>query len=215
MDQRIASYPCVPFGELNLCYEHGVAYQRDTTAPIEYDADYFEHYVRLENTEIARQLNAGRTALAEKYCGSLLDIGVGSGEFMRACSVPVAGYDINPVAVRWLKEAGLYFDPYAATTTADGVTFWDAMEHIPEPHDLLGRLRGGVYVFVSMPIFTDLTRVRRSKHYKPNEHLYYFTTSGMIRYMADGGFDVVEMSDFETRAGREDILTFVFKKRAD
>lgn len=212
MDKVISSYPYIAFDELNYCVDHGVMYQRDMTVSVPYDNNYFEKYIRYENTDIAKKLNEGRTAITEKYCMSVLDVGIGSGEFIKASSIRAFGYDINPVAIRWLRENGLYKDPYANLSNVDGLTFWDSLEHIPNPGQLFSVVKPGQYVFISIPIFTDLSWVKRSKHYRPNEHYYYFTTKGLIRWLNDSGFEVVEMSDFETRAGREDILTFVFKK---
>lgn len=212
MDQIIKNYPSIPFGELNYCHEHGIMYQRDMTTSVDYGESYFEHYVKIENSDIANKLNKGRTEITEKYCQTLLDIGIGSGEFIRASKLKVYGFDINPVGIQWLKEKELYLDPYASPPQVDGFTFWDSLEHIPEPHKILALVPQGKYIFVSMPIFVDLLWVRKSKHYKPNEHYYYFTGSGMVKWLTDSGFEIVEVSDLETRAGREDILTFVFKK---
>lgn len=212
MDIVIGSYPFVPFDELNYCHEVGIMYQRDMTASVEYDKKYFETYVRLEKTDIAKKLNAGRTSITEKYCSKILDIGIGSGEFIKESGILVYGYDINPVAIRWLREAGLYKDPYAEMPDVDGLSFWDTMEHIPSPSTLLSKFRPGMYAFIALPIFADLTKVKRNKHYKPNEHYYYYTTHGMVRFMNDSGFSIIEMSDQESSAGREDILTFVFRK---
>lgn len=214
MDQVISSYPCVPFGELNYCYKHGIMYQRDMNSSVEYGEDYFEHYVNIESTDIANKLNEGRTALTEKHCKTLLDIGIGSGEFIRSSSLKVFGFDINPCGIDWLEERSLFVDPYMEFPEVDGVTFWDSLEHIPEPHTLLSIVPVGVFIFVSLPIFTDLTWIRKSKHYKPNEHYYYFTSSGIISWLTDCGFQFIEMSDVETKAGRQDILTFVFQKIA-
>jgi hypothetical protein len=212
MDKQIKKYPFIEFDEMNLCLETGIMYQRDTSVSVAYDKHYFEHYVRLENTEIAKKLNDGRTALTEKYCDTLLDIGVGSGEFIKSSSILVYGYDINPLGIKWLRENGLYKDPYAAMPEVDGLSFWDTLEHIPRPTDLLGKVTKDMYVFISIPIFSDLVQAKKSKHYKPNEHYYYFTPQGMVKYMTDLGFKAVEVTDFETRAGRDSILTFVFKK---
>lgn len=212
MDSVIKNYPCVPFDELSYCYQHGIVYQTDMSSPVAYDNKYFENYVRLENTEISRKLNKGRTSITQKHCESVLDIGVGSGEFIKQSNIRVYGYDINPVAIKWLKEEGLYVDPYAKFPQVQGVTFWDAIEHIPNPNLLLSKFSKGCLAFISIPIFTDLTWLKKSKHYKPNEHFYYFTTDGMIKFMTDSGFSLVELSDYETRAGREDIFTFVFRK---
>lgn len=212
MDRIIMTYPHAAFGELNYCFKHGILYQRDMNASVEYGESYFQHYVEIENSEIAQKLNKGRTGLTEKYCQSVLDIGIGSGEFIKSSNIKVLGYDINPLGVKWLKDRDLFFNPYEEDIEADGVTFWDSLEHIPQPDHLLDRIKKNTFVFISMPIFTDLVWIRKSKHYKPNEHYYYFTADGMVNWMLDHGFDVVEVSDFETVAGRENILTFVFNK---
>ena len=212
MDPIIKSYPSVPFGELNYCHDHGIAYQKDMTRSVPYDKDYFEKYVRYENTEIANNLNKCRTSITEKYCTSVLDIGIGSGEFIKASGIRAYGFDINPVAVRWLRERGLYVDPYASMPGVGGLTFWDSLEHIPNPNAILSVMKKDQLAFVALPIFSDLTKIRQSKHYRPDEHYYYFTTAGMIQYMKGSGFTLVELSDEETRSGREDIITFVFSK---
>lgn len=212
MDSIISKYPFVPFGELNYCVNHGIAYQRDMTTSVDYNDSYFEHYVQCESSEIAKKLNSGRSDITKKYCQSLLDIGIGSGEFIKTSPLKVLGYDINPSGVDWLKSRGIYHDPYENVPEVDGFTFWDALEHIPEPHKILELINPGKFAFISMPIFTDLTLVRESKHYKPNEHYYYFTASGMINWLKEYNFELVELSDLESRSGRERILTFVFKR---
>lgn len=213
MDETIKSYTSIPFGELNYCYKHGIMYQRDMSKSVAYDNHYFEDYVRKENSDIAKKLNAARTSIAQKYCESVLDIGVGSGEFIKSASIPVFGYDINHVAIRWLRQQSLYRDPYNEMPNVQGLTFWDSIEHIPNPGALLNLVKKDCYVFVSVPIFSDLLKVRESKHYKPDEHYYYYTAEGLITYMADNGLAICEVSDEETKAGRENILTFVFQKQ--
>ena len=59
----------------------------------------------------------------------------------------------------------------------------------------------------------NFPQIKNSKHYRPNEHYYYFTSYGLINYMKDSDFDLIKLDDFETKAGREEILTFVFVKR--
>lgn len=212
LDEIISQYSFVPFGELNYCWNHGIMYQRDMSVSIDYGESYFSHYINCENTEIAKKLNRGRHDLAARYCSSVLDIGIGSGEFIKESSLDTKGFDINPLGVEWLKSRGIYSDPYVDGIVTDGITFWDSLEHIPEPNKLLDLVPAGKFVFISMPIFTDLVWLRSSKHYKPNEHYYYFTLEGMTGWMKDSGFDFVEVSDHETRAGREGILSFVFLK---
>lgn len=212
MDKIIKKYKSIPFCELRWCLQEEIMYQADMTQSVEYGEDYFKKYINYESTDIAKKLNEFRTKITEKYCKSLLDIGIGSGEFIKSCNIKVLGFDINPLAELWLKENNLFSNPYVEMPSVEGLTFWDSLEHIPNPNDLLDLVKQGQYVFVSIPIFSDLLTLKNSKHYRPNEHYYYFTTKGMIKYMQDSGFQIIEIEDGETQAGRQDILTFVFQK---
>lgn len=214
MDSIIGHYQSVPFGELNYCWKQGILYQRDMTASVAYDESYFQHYVELEDGEIANKLNKGRVGLSHKYCDCIIDMGIGSGEFIKKSTAKMYGFDINPVGVSWLKERDIWADPYEFLPyDVDGITLWDTLEHIPKPTDLMQLVRPGMYVFISLPIVGDLMKIRQSKHYKPNEHYYYYSVQGMVCYMNDAGFDFVEISDHETLSGRQDILAFAFRKR--
>lgn len=212
MDKVIEKYWCVPFNELNYCPNEGIMYQRDMTLSVEYDKDYFNKYINYENTSIANKINHGRTSITEKYCNSILDIGIGSGEFIKSSKIKTYGFDINSMAIDWLKEKDIFANPYEKMPDVTGLTFWDSLEHIPKPSDLLSLIPSNFYIFISMPIISDLIRITENKHYKPNEHYYYFTSNGMIKWMKDSNFSLIEMSDFETKSGREEITTFVFKK---
>lgn len=214
MDEVIKSYPFREYGpDLNHCHEHGLLYQRDMTAVCDYDEAYFDNYVHREDTEIARRLNAARVALSERYCDCVVDVGVGSGEFIKKSKIKVYGYDINPVGVGWLKDRGLFVDIYAGVPDdVQGFTLWDTLEHIPNPQEFFRCVRPGDFLLVSLPIFNDVAEVRGSKHYKPSEHLYYYTPAGLVRFMKDSGFDFVESNNEETLAGREGIGSFVFLK---
>lgn len=212
MDIVISKYPSVVFSEdLMMC--EGVIYQKDMTQSVRYDVDYFEKYIKYEDTNISLKLNECRTTLTESYCSCILDIGIGSGEFIKKSKIKVFGYDINPHGVQWLQERSLFVDPYKEMPeNIQGISLWDTLEHIPEPHLLWQTLRSGQYVFVSIPIFQDLHAVKENKHFRPNEHYYYFSFSGFITYMKDSGFNFIESNNNETQAGREGIWTFAFVK---
>lgn len=209
MDKIISNLDYVEFGELNYVYDN-IMYQRDTDASVPYDKDYFQKYVSYENTNISVKLNSFRTEITQKYCKSILDIGIGSGEFVKKSKIKTFGYDINPYGINWLKENSKFVNPYEDNLDQiEGVCFWDSLEHIPEPSNLLEKLVGK-YVFISIPIFDNLLEVRKNKHYRPNEHYYYYTALGLISYMGLMGFNLKEISDREIQAGREGIYTFVF-----
>jgi len=212
-DKVIGSYPYVYYGDLNWCIEKEIAYQRDNEKSVEYGEDYYKKYINYENTEISKKLNRGRISITEKYCKEILDIGIGSGEFIRGLNIKAFGFDINKYAIDWLKKENIYINPYEKMPKVCGITFWDSLEHIPKPSEILSTVKTNQYVFISMPIFRSISDVKSSKHYRPNEHYYYFTCKGLNYYMSDLGFKLIEIDDFETQAGREDILTFVFQKQ--
>lgn len=175
-----------------------------------YDDAYFEEYVRRAGTPVGLALNEARVALVRKWAGdgSVVDVGVGAGAFILAHGPRTRGYDVNPRAIRWLLDCGLWWDPYQADP--DNATFWDSLEHIERPEALLARVR--FHAFVSIPIFEGPDHAARSKHFKPREHYWYFTRNGFVRFMESCGFCLLEENRMETELGREDIGTFAFRR---
>jgi 2-polyprenyl-3-methyl-5-hydroxy-6-metoxy-1,4-benzoquinol methylase len=112
-----------------------------------------------------------------------------------------------PAARKRLEEEGIFS---ADLHQASVVCLWDTIEHIEAPEGILKRVPRGGHLLVSMPVFADLAGVRRSKHYRPGEHLYYFTNEGFVEYMALYGFRCVEQSAHERAAGRDEIGAFAF-----
>jgi SAM-dependent methyltransferase len=212
MDRFIAGLPAMPDADLMLC-QAGIAYQADMAVRVAYDEAYFSKCLSYEDQDIAIAINAGRIGLVNKYVGAytgVLDIGVGSGEFIKK-RPNTFGYDINPEAVAWLKRTMRWSDGFAAF---DAFTFWDVLEHVPVPEDYFRRIHEGAFVFTSLPVFDDLAHIRKSRHYRPGEHLYYFTQHGFVRWMGMHGFSLLERADFETAAGRDSILSFAFVRHA-
>lgn len=209
MDRLVRRFEAETDDDLMLCRKSGVAYQRDMTAPIEYDDDYFDHYTQLEGKEIARKINAGRIGLVDKHVGSdavVVDIGIGSGEFIKS-RPNTFGYDVNAKAMHWLKENKKLAGPISEFSA---FTFWDVLEHVRDPNSYFKRIPEGAHLFTCLPIFDDLSRIRESRHYKPNEHLYYWTERGFVDWMALYRFRLLERQAFEIDAGRDSILSFAF-----
>ena len=172
-----------------------------------YNESYFEAYNAIKETPIGLALNKARIDLVNKYTnGSVLDIGIGNGAFVED-RINVYGYDINPFAVTWLIERNKYRHPFRG---ADALTFWDSLEHIHNPTLMLQGAKE--FVFVSCPIYDDVEHVLRSKHFKPDEHCWYWTIKGLTTFMRIFGFEVQEINWMETEIGRESIATFVFKR---
>lgn len=216
MDGILKRFDAVQDGDLMVCKSRGVAWQADMKhrAPPGVNAEgvnYFDHYKGFEGSEIGRSIHSGRVAMVNKHVGAeslVLDVGVGSGEFI--LSRPnTHGTDVNPKAVEWLKKNGYYAERFS---DYNAFTFWDVLEHIDVPNNVFKQIPTGSFLFTSLPIFTDLKKVRESKHYKPGEHLYYWTEQGFIEWMAMYRFRLIEVSRFESEAGRESIVSFVFKR---
>jgi hypothetical protein len=208
MDRLIRRFDAVADGDLRLCPHRGVAYQKDMRVTMEYDRAYFEKFAAYDGA-LACEINRARIAFVERhYQGRLLDVGVGCGQFV-AGRPDTDGYDINPHAVEWLRRRGCYSADLGAY---EAVTFWDVLEHVEQPENYLKRIRNYGWVFVSLPIFERLDDIRASKHYKPGEHLYYFTEAGFIEWMSLYGFSLVARSDHETACGRENIGSYAFQR---
>ena len=89
---------------------------------------------------------------------------------------------------------------------------WDVIEHLPEPWFYFRHVQLRSLVFVSIPLFYGLGGIRLSKHYRPNEHLYYFTEDGFVDWMEMHGFMKLEQQRFEIDAGRESVYSFAFRR---
>lgn len=199
-----------------LCDRLGVAYQMDmrSTIPPGWNAEggnYFDHYAALAGNPVSRAIHDARVRLVDTYAGAscpVLDIGIGSGEFIRS-RPNTFGYDVNPKAIEWLEREELL----GAISEFQAFTFWDVLEHIDRPdRHYFKYIPDGSLLFTSLPIFGDLRKVRASKHYKPGEHLYYWTEDGFVRWMAEYRFRLLERNEAESAAGRDSIVSFAFKR---
>lgn len=210
MDSVIAAMPAITDADLMLCPDFGVAYQADREHVVAYDEAYFDKCAGYEGQEIAQRINRARIALVARHFGGgkVVDIGIGSGEFIKSRPNTV-GYDVNPFAIEWLKRNDLwaghleYFGAF---------TMWDVIEHVPDPGVYLKCVHLHAYVFASLPVFDDLYSIRSSKHYRPGEHLTYWTHEGFVNWMGLHGFLLLEENDAESQAGRESIKSFAFKR---
>lgn len=180
--------------------------------PRAYDEGYFDKYVHYKQTDTGKLITFSRIEFVNKHHeGDLLDIGIGSGHFVES-RPNTYGFDINPKGIAWLMERGIFRDPEGHAFQA--YSFFDSFEHIKDPSPILDSMKSGTRLFISIPIFKDQEHVLRSKHFRPDEHYWYFTAIGFIQYMLKHRFTLLDVDDFETRLGREDIISFAFIKRS-
>lgn len=193
--------------------EKGIGYLPVVASP--YDDEYFRKYQGYAATEMGRRITAARVAFVRRWSvpsDSIIDVGIGCGDFVdvsRQAGLDMYGFDVSRPGVAWLEERGLFLDPMRAPV--DVLTFWDSLEHIPTAADYLRRVRS--MAFVSLPIVPgDGPPPLDWKHFRRDEHCWYWTRDGLLNWMAAQGFAFVDESDLEVRAGREDIGTFAFRR---
>lgn len=205
----IAAMPTEQDGDLMLCREHGLAYQLDRAHGVAYDAAYFER-TGSHPAAMVDAINDARIALVARHIGAapVLDIGIGSGEFIRR-RPNTWGRDVNPVAVDWLKTTGRLAESFEGFA---GLTMWDVIEHLHDPEQYLRHIRLHAWLFVSVPLVYALGGIRLSRHYRPGEHLTYWTEEGFLAWMDAHGFRCFERNDAEIQAGRESIYSFAFRR---
>lgn len=154
-------------------------------------------------------LTQARVELVQRYhSGRVVDVGIGGGAFICAHD-DARGIDVNPDAIQWMKETETLHDE---DEPIEAATFWDSAEHM-ELNQLMGLLaRVHQWCFISMPIYADRADCIASKHFKPGEHLLYFTHDGLVDMMRKAGFTLVEFNDMETVLGREAIGSYAFMR---
>jgi hypothetical protein len=211
-----------PLDEPDLIIDHyrGYAYDRTKKAAVTYGKGYFAKYQKYAAGSLDEAINAARLAMLRRHdVGArnaglgIIDVGIGCGRFVEYCrehGEKLRGYDVNRTALAWLKHRKLLADPYREPFAA--LCLWDVLEHLPEPDTLLSRVPVGGLIFCALPIINDFRWLPRWKHYRPGEHLHYWTHDGLVRWFASRGFECLESNDAETTAGREDIRSYVFRR---
>lgn len=212
MKNIIRSVQTIRMDDLEVNFDYGWAYQR-VYESYSYGESYWQNYINIEETDTARKLNAFRHDISTAHAKNILDIGIGSGAYLKTLNGKKYGYDVNTFAIKWLKEENMWHDPYEQDNShIDGFCFWDVLEHMENPNIILSKIPKHAYIFVSLPVFSNLEMLQLSKHYKPNEHLQYFTTRGVINFLNLSKFVVEEIRSDESKIGRESVMTFVAKK---
>ncbi|MFU5501148.1 methyltransferase domain-containing protein [Pseudomonas aeruginosa] len=174
--------------------------------PMDYSGPYFEKYQVLDATPMGAALTAARVDMVQRHFdGEVLDVGIGGGRFVIESGGK--GFDVNEEAVQWLKSRNAYADPYKGVAA---ITCWDSLEHVPDPETLVRSV--GEWVFVSMPVYKDQADCLKSKHFKPGEHLHYWSVRGLIGWFAKMNFGCVEINERESGLGREGITSFAFRR---
>lgn len=209
--------------------ELGVINQIDAE-PFVYDAKYVSTYdteAYRRQSDILQALRLGFVIAAHgKTPQKLLDWGYGNGAFMKFASQQIRnvyGYDVTGIQV----EGCTVFDNQMITRDDyDVITFWDALEHIPDL-DFLSTLWRTKTIVISLP-YCHLFALgqkwfdEKYKHRKPDEHLHHFTPTSLANLMEKYGWvkvasstheDIVRVSTYgEGIYKLPNIITMAFKQ---
>lgn len=173
-----------------------------------YDSSYFEKYRKMAATEMGHKITQARVEIVLRHhSGSICDVGIGSGQFVETCNRS-CGYDVNPSGIEWLNSVGKFHDIYEKEIEA--ISFWDVLEHIDDPERIVKQAKE--WVFVSVPIFDNAEHIIKSRHYRKDEHIHYWTHQGFINWFTCNGFQCIEFNTIESNLGREGISTYAFKR---
>jgi hypothetical protein len=169
-----------------------------------YDLDYWEKMLR-QNSGTAEQISNIRWDFVKPANANMvLDFGSGVGWFraFRPKNVTVFSHDIANC-----PQTGIPKD----FVSCDLVCLWDVLEHIPDFSVIDRFLISAKFVAVSLPIVGKETDVLHWKHFKPLEHLHYFTKETLDALFGKWLFSPIK-SGMPECPPRKDILSVLYKR---
>lgn len=207
---------------LSNCIDCSHIFQTDLKVDVKYDekyiTDYFEH-------NSLRQMSLLRAGYVIGACcidaGIVVDVGYGSGDFLRVMKKNgwnIYGCDVHNLNLG-IKEVSL---SSAMSMGADVITFFDSLEHF-DNFDEIKKINSQ-YIIVSVPQTPDdffeftVSDRKNWKHYKPGEHLHYFTRKSIQKLFKH--YNLIDSCNVEdiirgpnnTTSDYINITTYVFKR---
>lgn len=176
--------------------------QQELLLNMEYNADYYYNLLRMY-TNTAEEINSARWDFVSA-CNplSVLDYGSGVGWFKAYAPshIQVDTYDVGPYT-----QTGITLDRY------DLICFWDVLEHIEGFEVIEDLLRTCRNVALTVPIKPDKVQLREWKHFKPREHLHYFTDNALDDFFSVYGLERIKGAYVECPP-RQDVESILYKK---
>lgn len=169
---------------------------------MKYDLEYYENMLRLNSITAEQICKIRWDWISECAPRVVLDYGSGVGWFRawRPRGVEVYSYDIANYPQTDI-ELVMY----------DVVCFWDVLEHIPDFKVIEPILALSRHVAISLPIIAN-TDLADWKHFKPAEHLHYFTQEVLDAFFERYGFSCIKMGQPECPP-RVDITSVLYKRK--
>jgi len=145
----------------------------------------------------------------------VVDIGSGNGEFAKCASSHFKRiYEYDLVGETISKEELM-------NTNWDLAVFSDVVEHYPDLNEFIEvPWRYAMVSFPETPEFANFEEMKKWRHFKPNEHLWYMTGTGFVDWASTKipNLEVINQGCFEdmirTRwdSGKQNISTTLLKR---
>ena len=161
----------------------------------EYEMKYLEYHEDAINKIRISFLNSVLNYYGASENSSILDYGCGSGSFVRTLRNTgwhAFGYDINDFTsdLRPCKD----YKPKI-------ITAWDSFEHLNDNQqkEFFDLAKTAKVICISLPDFSsaDKENIYSWRHYRPREHLNYYTFKSLCIRFAHEGFKVAYSSHEE------------------
>jgi SAM-dependent methyltransferase len=210
----------MPGYKLSRCFDCHLVW--DPTPPNNLNAQYEKEYFINENPkggyanyfqgmQINRKTFRERLKRIEKRLGNkgnLLDVGCALGDCLEEAKKMgwknIEGVELSKYASGFAKERGLKvtegtLNNLKAKESFDIVTSQDVIEHIPQPKEELNSINkvlkpGGWILLVTPDVGGWWHKMLGKKwyHYKPGEHIVYFSKETIRKALTDAGFINIE-----------------------
>lgn len=167
-----------------------------------YDLDYYENMLRRYSGTAERISKVRWDWIKETEPKRVLDYGSGCGWFRawRPKGVEVDSYDVGDY-----PQTGIRLVMY------DVACFWDVLEHIPDFEKIEPTLALARSIAASLPLGSGEGGLNGWKHFKPSEHLHYFTEEILDALFQKYGFRRKKIGRPECPP-REDITSVLYEK---
>ena len=166
--------------------------------PIIYDESYEKKYLSYEENKI-NKIRFKFVAAVSNYYGTsindILDFGCGSGSFVRMIreiGLTAYGFDVNDFTVD-LRPPENYKPKI--------IVAWDSFEHLTDEQqkEFFDLAKNAKVICLSVPDFQTPNKnyISDWRHYRPGEHLHYYTIKSISEKFKQNGFQLVNFSHDE------------------
>ena len=200
-------------GDLSCCESCDHWFQWPANIAVNYDREYIAaRYDKYPTTESISYLRLGFLQALQSPPARLLDVGYGNADFLSKAKA--AGYDVFGCEVHGINYG------YPEINLGEGlkwdiITFFDSLEHFNDLTVVKQEAARANIIIVSLPQRPRSFPDREWRHYRPGEHLHYFSESSLSRLFAQ--HSLVKSSNLEDliripqRQNEKNVLTVVFR----